>query len=219
MNRRIVIINPNSSEPMTRDISTALDPLRSPDGPALECVTLHDGPPAIETQLDIDDAAVRVRDRIGNEAFSAAAFVIACFSDPGLDAARTESEVPVFGIGECAMLTAMALGSRIGVISILEASTIRHARQFERMGIHSRIATDISVGTGVAGLGNEAEAADRLRDAGVRLRDQFNADVIVLACAGMSRYRPAIQEATGLPAVDPTQAAAGFAIASVRTSC
>ena len=117
------------------------------------------------------------------------------------------------------MLTAMALGSRIGVISILEASTIRHARQFERMGIHSRIATDISVGTGVAGLGNEAEAADRLRDAGVRLRDQFNADVIVLACAGMSRYRPAIQEATGLPAVDPTQAAAGFAIASVRTSC
>ena len=49
---RILVINPNSSEGMTRNIDTAIAPLRFADGPEIECLTLAEGPPGIETDAD-----------------------------------------------------------------------------------------------------------------------------------------------------------------------
>ena len=56
------------------------------------------------------------------------AFVIACFSDPGLHAAREATDTPVFGIAQCGMLAALARGERFGIVAILETSIPRHRR-------------------------------------------------------------------------------------------
>ena len=53
-NGRIVVINPNSSEVVTASIDDALDPLRTADGPVIDCLTLAEGPPGIETQCHVD---------------------------------------------------------------------------------------------------------------------------------------------------------------------
>ena len=50
---RILVINPNSSEGMTRKIDEAIAPLRFKDGPKIECLTLAEGPPGIETDEDV----------------------------------------------------------------------------------------------------------------------------------------------------------------------
>ena len=210
--KQIVVINPNSSETVTRDMDAALEPLRTHGRPGVNCVTLKDGPPAIESDADVADAANRVRRYVEDNVAAADAFVIACFSDPGVQEARALSSVPVFGIGECAILTALARGGRTGVISILESSRIRHADQFRRLGLEKRIAGDQSIDSGVAGLRDEAETLRRMTDAGMRLRDCCRADVLVLACAGMARYRSRLQSQLGIPVIDPTQAATGIAL-------
>jgi Asp/Glu/hydantoin racemase len=48
------------------------------------------------------------------------------------------------------------------------------------------------------------------------LRDADGADVLVMGCAGMARYRDRLQATVGLPVVEPTQAAVGMALARVR---
>ncbi len=50
-----------------------------------------------------------------------AAFVIACFSDPGLHACREATDRPVFGIAECGVLTALVRAETFGVIAIASA--------------------------------------------------------------------------------------------------
>ena len=53
-------------------------------------------------------------------------------------------------------------------------------------------------------------------DVGRRLRDQHGADVLVMGCAGMARYRGDLEEAVQIPVVEPTQAAVTMAIGRVR---
>ena len=219
MAKQILVINPNSSESVTRDMDSALAPLRTAECPPVVCVTLYDGPPGIESQEDVDDAAERVCRYIQRQGQEAGAFVIACFSDPGLAEARKLVKVPVFGIGECAILASLALGERTGVLSILASSLGRHSCMYKRIGVESRIAGDCSIETGVAGLSDEGNALRRLAETGCRLRDEFGADVLVLACAGMARYRSELQDMVGIPVVDPTQAATAFALDTLKIGC
>ena len=101
-NGRIVVINPNSSDAVTNAMNIALDPLRLDGGPHIDCVTMSEGPPGIETQEHVDDAVGRICQLVKDEAVGVDAFVIACFSDPGLRSARELTDVPVFGIAESA---------------------------------------------------------------------------------------------------------------------
>ncbi len=39
-----------------------------------------------------------------------------------------------------------------------------------------------------------------------------------MGCAGMARYRAALEEAVGIPVVEPTQAAVAMAVGHVRLS-
>jgi Asp/Glu/hydantoin racemase len=55
-----------------------------------------------------------------------------------------------------------------------------------------------------------------MAEVGKALREQHGADVVVMGCAGMARYRKPLQDAIGIPVVEPTQAAVGMAVARVR---
>ena len=146
----------------------------------------------------------------------AAAFVVACFSDPGVHALRETTTRPVFGIAESGLLAALTLGDKVGIIAILAASAARHARFIRALGIESRIAGELPVGLGVSELADEAVTRARMIDVGARLRDGKGADVLVMGCAGMARYRGALEDDLGVPVIDPTQAAVAMAIAAVR---
>lgn len=216
MSAHILVVNPNSSAIVTAGIDQALEPLRYSDGPVFECVTLADGPAAIETQRQVDSVVEPLCRLVEREQARAAAFVIACFSDPGLHALRELTSKPVLGIAECGLLTALLLGDRVGVLSILASSLPRHRRLFRTLGIEGRIAGDLPVDLHVNELAGDERVAARLATMGARLRDEAGADVLVLGCAGMARQRLALEVALGLPVVDPTQAAAGMAVCAVR---
>jgi Asp/Glu/hydantoin racemase len=212
----ILVINPNSTEAVTEGIHRALDPLRMKDGPLIECLTLAEGPPGIETQAHVDGVVEPLLRAIRAREDSASAFVIACYSDPGLEPARSTTRKPVFGIAESAMVVALTRGQRFGIVSILETSIPRHARAVAASGLDSRFAGDVAIGVPVTGLANEEEVWTRLLAAGESLRDRHSADVLILGCAGMARYRARLENALERPVVDPTQAAVTLAIGAVR---
>lgn len=216
MAHRIVVINPNSNAEVTRGIDTALDLLRFADGPEIDCLTLKEGPRGIETQRDADAVVPPLLRLIRREDNRASAFVIACFSDPGLHAARETTDRPVFGIAEAGLMTALNLGDRVGIVSILEGALPRHRRYLRAMGIESRLAGDLPVEVGVGDLADADVVLDRMVDVGTRLKAEHGADVLVLGCAGMARYREPLEDRLDSPVVDPTQAAVGLAITAVR---
>ena len=128
---------------------------------------------------------------------------------------RTASK-PVFGIAESGILTALSLGKRFGVISILESSVPRHLCYIRSLGLESRLAGDLPVGLGFAELCHEQETVGRMLDAGRRLIEEMGADVLITGCAGMAPYRDRLEEDLDVPIVDPVQAAVGMAVTAVR---
>jgi Asp/Glu/hydantoin racemase len=81
-----------------------------------------------------------------------------------------------------------------------------------------RFAADLPIGLTVAELSDEAHTLGRMVDVGRTLKAAHGADVLVMGCAGMARYRAALEEAVGVPVIEPTQAAVAMAVGHVRLS-
>ena len=150
MSEKILVINPNSTEACTRGIDEACEPLRMPGGPAIDCVTLKEGPPGIECQQHVDSVVAPMLKLIRKKEKQYSAFVIACYSDPGLHSLREATKKPVLGISECGILTALTLGQKFGVIAILKQSIPRHLRYVGALGVSERLAGELPVGLRVA---------------------------------------------------------------------
>lgn len=209
----IVVLNPNSNAEVTAGLDRALAPLRFADGPPIVCETLEEGPFGIETQADVEAVTLPLRRRVARG--DAAAYVIACYSDPGLHVCREATDRPVFGIAESGLLTALQRGERVGVIAILRRSIPRHFRQLRALGIVERIGGERPVELTVAELADEGRTWGRLVEVGRELREIDHADVLVLGCAGMARYRRRLEDRLGVAVVDPTQAAVTMALGTV----
>jgi allantoin racemase len=213
----IVVINPNSNSAVTSGFDEALQPLRRPGGPDIECVTLAEGPFGVETQAHVEQVALPLAAFVKTRP-EAGAFVIACYSDPGLFVCREATLRPVLGIAECGLLAAMARGQRFGVIAIAKRSIPRHMRYMRQMGIMDRLAGERPLEMSVAETASGEGTLARMISVGRELRDIEGADVIVMGCAGMARHRKALEEAVDVPVIDPVQAAVAMALGIVSFS-
>ena len=211
--RRLLVINPNSTEAVTRGISESLESLRPGSGPAIDCLTLPEGPPGIETVAHIEGVVAPLLRLM--EKNPASAYVIACFSDPGLGAARSARREPVYGIAESAFKQARKLGERFGIIAIREESAMRHQRYVTELGHAQNFAESRPVGLGVTDLLDPNRTRGRLLEVGRCLRDEKGADVLVLGCTGMAFYRDELSENLDMPVVEPCQAAAQEALGNM----
>jgi allantoin racemase len=212
--RRIVVVNPNSNEAVTRGLDAALRPLAFADGPEIVCTTLAEGPYGIETQADVESVAMPLRRLIESDN-GADAFVVACYSDPGLHVCREGTDRPVFGIAESGVLTALARAETFGVIAVKQRSIRRHVRYLRQMGLTERLAGERPLEMSVAETASGEGTLDRLIAVGRELRDEDGAGAIVMGCAGMARHRRALEKALGVPVIDPTQAAVAMALGAV----
>jgi allantoin racemase len=207
----IIVINPNSSTVVTAAIERSVNTSRDLQEPHLRCVTMTDGPTGIVTQSDADVAAVVTAQWIADHEDEASAFVIACFSDPGIDRARQRTLKPVIGLGEAGLLAALGMGQRVGIIAVAAVAIPRHMRYWRELGLERRVAAERALDVSVEQSGDPAVAFARMCAVGAQLRDQDHADVLVLGCAGMADLRGPLQAALGVPVVDPCAAAAALA--------
>ncbi len=211
---RIRVVNPNSNAAVTSGIDAALEFLRFADGPEIVCSTLEQGPFGIETQADVESVTMPLR-RLVEADNQSDAFVIACYSDPGLHLCREGTIRPVFGIAECGVLTALARAERFGVVAIRQRSIRRHLRYLRQMGLVDRLAGERPLEMSVAESAG-AGTLKRLIEIGRELKDADGADAVILGCAGMACHRKPLEDALGIPVIDPTQAAVTMALGAVQ---
>ena len=212
--QHILVINPNSDESVTEGMIQELKGFHFSEGPRIECVSLSDGPFGIESQADIEAVTLPLRKMV-SESRNVDAFVIACYSDPGLHVCREASEKPVFGIQECGVLTAMSLGDRFGVIALQERSIRRHLRYLRQMGVMERLAGERAVSLSVRESVSGKGTFEKLLKAAKQLRDSDQADTIILGCAGMAAHRAKLELVIGIPVIAPVQAAVSMAMHSL----
>lgn len=219
---RILVVNPNTTASMTALIEECARAVAGP-GVTVDAVNPPTGPVSIESHYDDALATPGLLAEIAaGEAQGYDGYVVACFGDPGLLAARELASGPVVGIAEAAMRTASYLGRSFSVVTTL-ARTIGHARDLTRAygvagqcaGVHACEIPVVELETDpLARATVLAACADALRRDG--------SDVLVLGCAGMADLAAEISRELGVPVVDGVAAATvqveGLVRLGLRTS-
>ncbi|MFE1646350.1 aspartate/glutamate racemase family protein [Microbacterium sp. P01] len=210
---RITLINPNTSRAMTAKIAAAA---REVAGPGIEIVAVcpDEGPSAIESHFDEVFAAVAVVALIDKDLRDGGsdAYVVACFGDPGLDAARELVDVPVIGIAEAAMHVASISGRSFAVVTTLSRTLGRAKDLVARYGMAEACVSMTGSGIPVLDLEDTGSAAyETIAGLCAEAVADRGADVIVLGCAGMADLCTTLTARVGVPVVDGVAAAVGLA--------
>lgn len=205
----VLVINPNSDIRVTAEIDRAIDFARGCIGHAFECLTIDSSPLTISTDKDVELAGEKVINIVSDRS-DAAAVIIACFSDPGLEQARAICKAPVIGIQQAAVLTAIATTGNFGVIALSPKSINRHIAIYRQLGLDGCFAGEIGL-SNVSALdaGKSEDAFRESIEVGNQLIQQ-GATSIVLGCAGFSPRRAALEYELGVPVIDPIRAAAAM---------
>ena len=209
--QRILVINPNSNATVTRGIDEALNEQRVDGQVEIDCVTIGDAPYGIESDDDIAVAAELVLREIHAKHDDYDAFVIACYSDPGLDACRAATSKPVLGIQESALAFSASHARRFGVLALSRESIQRHIAYVRSVGMQEFHAGERPLCLSVDEAANGAETLDRIVAVGRELIEEDGAETLVLGCAGMAAHRRSAQSQLGVPVIDPVQAAVTMA--------
>lgn len=211
---RIKVINPNTTQSMTDTIAAAARAIANL-GTEIIAVTSRSGAVSIEGHYDEAMSIVGLVDAI-NEDPTADAYIIACFGDPGLLAAREITSAPVLGIAEAAMHAASFVATGFSVVTTLERTRVIAENLVRNYGMehHCRRvrATDIAVleldnpnSNARALITEECEAA--------LVEDKSGA--IILGCAGMADLTKYLEDRLQVPVIDGVAAAVKFAEALV----
>ena len=135
---RIHVVNPNTTRSMTLKIGAAAKAAASP-GVEVSAVNPEFGPPSIEGYFDEAFSLPGLIEEIGKAA-NADAFVIACFDDTGLEAARCATGAPVVSIGEAAFHMASLIADKFSVVTTLSRSIAPIEHNLAKYGLKWRCA-------------------------------------------------------------------------------
>jgi allantoin racemase len=204
---RIKLINPNTTQRMTDAMGRCARDVAAP-GTEVIAVNPTMGPPSIEGYYDEALATPGLLAEVmAGEREGCDGYVIACFGDPGLYAARELARGPVIGIAEAAMHTASHLGAGFSVVTTLER-TIGQARNLtERYGMQRFCRGIHACEVPVLDLDADPDARKVIAEACRDALESDRSDVIVLGCAGMADMCQSISEELSVPVIDGVSAA------------
>ena len=200
---RIRIINPNTTRSMTQKIGDAARAAANP-GTEIVAVSPDMGPASIEGYYDHAMASLGVLDEVAKgerEGFDG--YVIACFGDPGLEAARELARGPVVGIAESAMHVASFISNGFSIVSMLARSLTGMEHLVQAYGMDKKCRAIRMIDLAVLDLEEDGSSSRALiveecRNALI----EDNSDCVLLGCAGMSDLSALIAQQIGAPAID-----------------
>lgn len=214
---KIMVINPNTSKSMTEHISRELHVIKRPST-ELTVVCANRGPYTIECAYDEAHAVPPTLDlvkRANEERYDAV--IIACFSDPGLTAAREISRIPVIGIEEASLHMAAMLGARLSILTPRKERIASKIAEVHTRGMDYFLASVRSLDLSVAETDENPEKTKRrILEVARKAVEEDGAEVIILGCAGMAGYAREIEEELGASVIDPLAVALKLAEAIVE---
>jgi allantoin racemase len=199
---RILVVNPNTTLEMTRDIGEAASRYARV-GTEIATVSPEWGPRSIEGHYDDIVAAAATLEVVAERSGEFDGVVLACFGDPGLFAARETSRVPVVGIAEASMLVACTVAHRFSVVTVLPRVKPWIEDTVRLHGLESRCASVRTTPLTVLDCERDPAAAEReIVRASRTAIDEDGAEAICLGCAGMGPLDKAVEQAVGVPVLD-----------------
>jgi allantoin racemase len=205
---RIKVINPNTTLAMTQAIGAAARAAAAP-GTEILAVSPAMGPASIEGHYDEAFAAIGVLDEVRKgEAEGLDGYVIACFGDPGLLAARELARGPVLGIAEAAMHLASLVSTGFAIVSTLGRTRPIHEHLVEAYGMQRACRSVRTTEIAVLDLEKpESGARHAILAECRRAMAEDHADCVLLGCAGMAELQRSIADELGIPVIDGVAAA------------
>jgi len=214
--RRLLVVNPNTS-PSVSALLQAHVQAAAGLHVQVRAVTARFGAPYIS-----DEASYAVGAHAALDAWAAAladapaeppdTVLIGCFGDPGLQALRESSPVPVTGLAEASFIEAARHG-RFAIVTGGERWGPMLQRLAQALGHAPALAGIHTVAPTGAQLAADPDAARTLlahacRDA-VR---QLGAQAVILGGAGLAGMAAAVQPGIGVPVIDSVLAGARWAL-------
>ncbi len=220
---KICVINPNTSLDMTRHIEEELIKVKA-HATELQVICPDKGPETLECAVDEAYAIPEMLKLVSQaEIDGYDAIVIACFSDPGLEASKELVTIPVVGIGEASIHAAAMLGAKLSVITPVKRRVPTRIHQALHLVSHHALASVRSLDMSVAQSESDPDLTIKtlLKVVGTAV-EQDGAEVIVLGCAGMAGYTEEVEKQHGVVVVDPCaialKLAESFAALGLRQS-
>lgn len=216
MSAHILIINPNSTTSMTREIEIAAREVAG-QNTTITAINPDTGPASIEGPEDglaclphlfaLFDAAMT-----SNIQYDA--IIIACFDDTGLQELKSRTTKPVLGIGEAAFHMASMRSKSFSTVTTLPISIPVITENIVQYGFSRQSKNVRASDVPVLAVGDktslliEEEARRALQD------DQC--DSIVLGCAGMAQLAKELSHKLDVPVIDGVAAAVLLSEALIR---
>ena len=209
---KIMIINPNTSESMTDHIRKEAEKIKRPDT-HLTVVCPDQGPETIESAYDEAYAVPPTLDLVkkaNREGYDAV--ILACFSDPGLEAAKEISKIPVVGIEESTLHVAAMLGARFSIMTPRKQRIPSRTEHVFARGLGHFLASVRALDLSVADTDQYPEKTkQRVFEAAQKAVEEDGAEVIILGCAGMAGYASELEARLNIKVLDPTAVAVKIA--------
>lgn len=217
----LLVINPNTSEPVTARLQQAVRAALDPEVD-VSAVTARFGSPYIASEVSFAVAEHAVIDGWKHAMASSGAdakpdaVLIGCFGDPGVFALRECAGVPVVGLAEAAFARA-ALGGRFAVVTGGRAWEPILRRLALVMGYAEAMAALEIVDASGAELAADQDLAVTALTAACR-RAAANREVrsIIVGGAGLSGLARLLQADVDVPLIDSVEAGARDAIDRAR---
>lgn len=205
---KIRIINPNTTRSMTDKIGHIAQSIASP-GTQIVATQPDSGPRSIESHFDETVSAVGVLDEIiKGEHDCTDAYIIACFGDPALLAARELTTAPVLGIAEAAFHVASFISTKFSIVTTLGRTRIIAEELLKRYGFYDQCAKIRAAEIPVLTLEHDPDAALRLIiEECRRAKEEDQIGAIVLGCGGMADLTEHISQEIQLPVIEGVSAA------------
>ena len=214
---KIQVINPNTSRAMTESIGVAA---RSVARAGTEIVSVCPtfGPASIESYYDEYLCVPGVLDEIRKgEADKADAYIIACYGDPGLAAAREVTTKPVIGIAEASLSIASILAARFSIVTVIPRIRTMLEEMVARYGFRDRVVSIRTTPLYVLDVEKDPAGALRmLRTEARKAKDEDDAEAILLGCAGFAQFANELEGELHIPVLDGVVCAVKMAEAVVE---
>ena len=214
---RIMVINPNTSESMTDHLRVELERIKRFDTD-LTVVCPDRGPETIECAYDEACAIPPVLELVkkaNREGYDAV--ILACFSDPGLEAAKEISEIPVIGIEESTLHVAAMLGARFSIMTPRRQRVANRKEHVHMRGMDHFLASVRSLDLSVAETDADPQKTKkRVLEVSKAAAEEDGAEVIILGCAGMAGYAQELESKLEVKVLDPSAVALKVAEAMVE---
>jgi allantoin racemase len=214
-NPTILVVNPNTSQAMTAAIDRVA---QAAAGSIASVVTIrsHNGPHTIEGALDTALATAGMLEVVAAHKDPFDALVVACFSDPGVEALRILTRVPVIGIGAASFMHAACLSQHFAIVTPVSSTQARYAAVAAAMGLDSQFVGAYPTPLSVADFESDDPAVLETLVFHAEQAVKNGADCLLFGCAGIADQVHDIEARVGVTCVASAAAGVSQAIACLQ---